>query len=177
MTETPETITIRPGPVRRWLWPVLLPLLAGCLLLGAAALWQRQRFHAHDLILLASFAIGAAVLAVQGGVTAMTAARMPEVTLSFSPEGLTLGYLEEPDRIRWPDVEAMGLVRDDWMGQTVGLRLRSYDGLATSLASELDMFRKSRGYDVQIPRGVLDRSVNELLELLDEYLERFGPEV
>ncbi len=174
MTTDVETVTIRPGAARRWLWPVLLPLLGGCLLFGAAALGWRQRFHAHDVTLLTSFLLGAVVLFVQTVFTTRAVWRLPEVTLTLAPSGLTLHFAPAEGTVAWDAVEAFGLVRDDWAGQTVGLRLRSYDGFAASQAPALEALRRVRGYEVQVPRRVLDGSVDEFLDLLDEYLERYG---
>lgn len=172
-------VLIRPGPVRRWLWPVLLPLLAGLLGLGAYTLGQRPRFEFRDGILLCCFGIGAFLLIVQSVTVTRSTVRMPGVTLLLSPAGLTLHVLPGPGTIPWTAIEAIGLVRDDWQGQTAGLRLHSYDEFEGSRPVDaprvpLADLRQQRGYEIQIPRRVLDRSLEEFLELLDQYLERYG---
>lgn len=174
MSVLEETRAIRPGQWRRWLWPVLLPLLTSCLIFGAAALWGRQRWYPQDVMLLGAFLLGALLLGGASVVVVLTMWRLPSVTMTLAPVGLTLEYLPEPGTIPWSNVEAFGVVRDDWTGQTVGLRLRSYEGMPAHLMPTLEAWRQARGYDVQVPRRVLDRSVDEFCELLAEYLEHYG---
>ena len=54
------------------------------------------------------------------------------------------------------------------------LRLRSYEGMPADLVPSLEELRRARGYEVQVPRRVLDGSVDEFLDLLDDYLERYS---
>ncbi len=182
--DSPDVVEVRPGPVRRWLLPVGLPLVATVLLLfGAYEAWVASTPDDYACQMLAGvFGFGAAFTVGTLGAALRFALRQPRVSLLLSPAGLTLCYPPGPGTIPWQDIETIGTVPDNWIGRTVGLRLSSYDALLETLSATarrdpglpLDTLRARRGYEVQVPRLRMDRSLEEFVELLYGYWEEYG---
>lgn len=184
LTDNPDVVHIRPGLVRRWLLPAMLPAVAAFLLLAGvwALLGPNLAAELAGPTLAGVFGFGVLLTVFTVIAAIRVALGQPPVTLVLGPLGLTLLASPGPGTIPWEDVETIGTVPDDWIGRTVGLRLTMHERFLESLSETarrslqppLDVIRARRGYEVQIARRLMDRPVEEFVELLYGYWEEYG---